>query len=148
MTYICRCETCGAEFVPRKRGKGRPQMFCSPKCAVRHHQAIAKAQRPTFVKKCVICGAEFETRRDTVCCCSPKCSRAYKAEWKRRRREKGWAPKSPQSDAVKDHAHFYERTYAAIKRKRHARPAVVGGRRGQPVMGGGSAARSNWAAAQ
>ena len=91
-------------------------------------------------KKCVICGAEFETRRDTVCCCSPECSKAYKAEWRRLRSKGKVTVKKPQSDEQKDHMYFYERTYAAIKRKRRARPAVVGGWRGTPCMGGGAVA--------
>jgi len=141
-----KCPVCGAEFalVPSMK----PRKFCSNKCTVRHHQAIAKAQRPTFVKKCAICGAEFETRRMDSRCCSSACTREYKKVWRKLMREGKVEVKSPQSDVVKDRAVFIEHTYAAIKRKRRARPAVVGGWRGQPVMGGGSAARSNWEAAQ
>ena len=141
MSGKSKCPVCGAEFVPRTGG-GRPQKFCSAKCAVRHHNAIAKAQRPTYTKTCAICGAEFETRRDTECCCSPECSRVYKVEWRRRRREKGWTPKSPKSGAQKDMAFFIAPTYVAIKRKRRARPTVVGGWRGQPCMGGGGSSAS------
>ena len=139
MTAIC--PVCGAEFVPRTGG-GRPQKFCSHKCAVQHHNALAKAQRPSYTKKCAICGAEFETRRDTECCCSPECSRAYNAGWQRRRRKGEVTVKKPQSDAQKDMAFSIERTYAAIKRKRRARPTVVGGWRGQPCMGGGGSSAS------
>ena len=142
MSGKIKCPVCGAEFVPRTGKGGRPQKFCSAKCAVRHHNAIAKAQRPSYTKKCVICGAEFETRMPNVCCCSPECSKAYKAGWQRRRREKGWTPKRPQSDAQKDLMSFYKHTYAAIKRKRRARPAVVDGWRGTPVMGGGGSSAS------
>ena len=141
-----KCPVCGAEFVLVPGMK--PRKFCSNKCAVRHHQAIAKAQRPTYSKRCVICGAEFETRRPDGCCCSPECSKKNRGKLQRLLHKGKLTAKSPQSDAVKDHAHFYERTYAAIKRKRRAGPAVVGGWRGQPVMGGGSAARSSWEAAQ
>lgn len=138
MSGKSKCPVCGAEFalVPGRK----PRKFCSRRCAVQHHNAIAKARRPTYTKKCAICGAEFETRQPNVYCCSPECSKTYKAELQRRRREKGWTPKSPQSDAQKDHEHFYERTYAAIKRKRRAQPAVVGGWRGTPCMGGGAVA--------
>ena len=132
---------CGAEFVPRT-GRGRPQKFCSAKCAVQHHNALAKAQRPTYTKTCAICGAEFETRMPNVCCRSPECSRAYKAEWRRLRRKGEVTVKKPQSDAQKDRVRFIDSTYVAIKRKRRARPAVVGGWRGTPCMGGGGSSAS------
>ena len=131
-----KCPVCGAEFalVPGMK----PREFCSTKCAVRHHNAIAKAQRPTYTKKCVICGAEFETRRDTVCCCSPECSKAYKAEWQRLRRKGEVTVKSPQSDAQKDLMYYHERTYAKLRAARRSRPPVQAGWRGQPRMGGGA----------
>lgn len=140
MTVIKTCLVCGKEFalVPGIK----PRKFCSRRCAVRYHNAIAKAQRPSYTKRCVICGAEFETRKPNVCCCSPECSRTYNAEWRRLRRKGEVTVKKPKSDAQKDHERFYERTYAAIKRKRRAQPAVVGGWRGTPCMGGGGSSAS------
>ena len=138
MSGKSKCPVCGAEFAPRTWKGGRPQKFCSNKCAVRHHNAIAKAQRPTYSKRCVICGSSFETRMPNVCCCSPECSREYRVEWQRLRRKGKLTARKPLSVAQIDHMYFYEHTYAAIKRKRRARPAVVGGWRGQPCMGGGA----------
>lgn len=60
------CQFCGQKFLSNGIGKIR---FCSTKCNNAWHTHCDKETR-----KCVVCGKDFQTRRQSrTVCCSPSC---------------------------------------------------------------------------
>lgn len=62
------CAQCGKEFLATRRDR----KFCSNKCCKNWQRAHSNCYEKRI---CVVCGKEFETRKDTtVCHCSRKCA--------------------------------------------------------------------------
>lgn len=80
------CALCGIEFVPIRRGPGRPSTFCSDDCKrehVRLRDAAAYAKRRdatsrVVTKVCVVCGTNFQAtplQSRRVMACSSDCKK-------------------------------------------------------------------------
>lgn len=69
------CKNCGKIFIPKAKDR---VTFCSRDCAFEYKTANKK-QKPkwvetTYEKKCVVCGADFQTIYKTQKYCSEKCA--------------------------------------------------------------------------
>jgi HNH endonuclease. len=71
------CAQCGEPFK-RRKGRGRPQRFCSPKCRERHHARAYKRIEQPFMP-CSHCGRMFRRFNAQASLCSNACKvAAYK----------------------------------------------------------------------
>ena len=57
-----KCAGCGNEFQPPKKAT-RKTRFCSPICRNRVYRSESPSYLGKEKRRCVICGAEFETRK-------------------------------------------------------------------------------------
>lgn len=73
------CVECGRTFETLTR-VGRPVALCSQDCRIkRSNRRSAErraAARPTYIRECLVCDADFSTRNSNVKCCSADCSAA------------------------------------------------------------------------
>ena len=72
-----KCQHCGKSFLVA----GSTQKYCSPRCRKRSENETVRAAARTRPAKCIICGKNFLTSKNSKAkTCGPECLAAYKSE--------------------------------------------------------------------